>query len=346
MFWVAVFGLLAVLLLYLLHVIRVQQQSRFTALAAALFCVLLCFSASEVALRVYQRVRRGVGFFVSNNDFSDPELGWTGRASFGAEDSTKKHVLIVGDSFTDGMEVAEEDLYSSVLGRELNVEPFAYGGRGYGTLQELMVVERYLDQVQPSLILLQVCSNDLLNNSWELERRSFRQNMGMVRPYLEAEEIVYRYPRSMPAVRQVLAANSRVFHLVFVRWETLLIAVSGLGWVHGVEDDLAAGRLSSELNGSIAATRELLARMKRRAGAIPLKAFMADAPEPYLGHLRAIFAEQQVPLITSIAGAIEKEKQAGRSPVLPDGVHWNEHGHDVVGRALARELRQPPESVK
>jgi alkylation response protein AidB-like acyl-CoA dehydrogenase len=39
-----------------------------------------------------------------------------------------------------------------------------YGGHGYGTLQEYLVIDKYIDEIKPDLILLQVCSNDFTNN--------------------------------------------------------------------------------------------------------------------------------------------------------------------------------------
>jgi hypothetical protein len=62
-----------------------------------------------------------------------------------------------------------------VLGRALGAESFAYGVMGYGTLQQYMILDRYLDEIQPGLIILQMCSNDLINNSLSVEIARDRQ---------------------------------------------------------------------------------------------------------------------------------------------------------------------------
>ena len=78
--------------------------------------------------------------------------------------------------------------------RRLNVEVFAYGGSGYGTLQESLVVDHYLPIVRPDLVLLQVSYNDFINNSFELERASYYNNNFLLRPYLEGDRIRRRFP--------------------------------------------------------------------------------------------------------------------------------------------------------
>jgi len=47
-----------------------------------------------------------------------------------------------------------------------------------------MVLDQYVDFIDPAIILWQYSGNDIINNSYELERSSYINNNGMRRPYL------------------------------------------------------------------------------------------------------------------------------------------------------------------
>jgi hypothetical protein len=97
--------------------------------------------------------------------------------------SDKPRVFVIGDSFTQAPEDASDGkTYYSDL-KKLGLEVFAYGGSGYGSLQEFMILDRYYNVVKPDLIVWQYSTNDVVNNSPELETASRVNNNGMVRPY-------------------------------------------------------------------------------------------------------------------------------------------------------------------
>jgi hypothetical protein len=73
--------------------------------------------------------------------------------------------------------------------------------------------------------------------------------------------------------------------------------------------------------------------MKGTAG-VPLIAFAADGPPPYLDHWRAILARQRVPFILDAAVQVDQRERAGER-LRFDGAHWNRAGHALVGRVLA-----------
>ena len=97
-----------------------------------------------------------------------------------------------------------------LIRRLLDVEVFMYAGPGYGTLQEYLALDRYLPEVRPDLVLVQLCRNDAVNNLWALERSSYLNNNLMVRPYLEGERIVGDY-------RALFAMDGRTVFVLHVR---------------------------------------------------------------------------------------------------------------------------------
>ncbi|MBI4552000.1 MAG: hypothetical protein HY710_07040 [Candidatus Latescibacteria bacterium] len=91
---------------------------------------------------------------------------------YGPKRASTFRVVELGDSFTLGAEVAEEDTYGAVLDRMLNVRPggrqyevLNLGIRAYGTEQELQLLREAGLRYQPDLVILQVyASNDLYEN--------------------------------------------------------------------------------------------------------------------------------------------------------------------------------------
>ena len=50
-------------------------------------------------------------------------------------------------------------------------------------MQEFLILDRYVDTIQPDAILWQYCVNDFINNDNALERLSHINNNGWIRPY-------------------------------------------------------------------------------------------------------------------------------------------------------------------
>ena len=89
-------------------------------------------------------------------------------------------IALLGDSFTEALQVRLEDTYGAVLERELarcpgfrgrNVEVFNFGVSNYGTAQELLTLRDRVWAVEPDLVLLAFFSgNDVWDNSKELKQ--------------------------------------------------------------------------------------------------------------------------------------------------------------------------------
>jgi hypothetical protein len=93
-------------------------------------------------------------------------------------------VAVLGDSFTEALQVAIEKTFSSALERELagcpelkgkNVEVMNFGVSGYGTAQELQMLRHYAWDYSPDLVLLAFFTgNDTQNNSRPLQQDDYR----------------------------------------------------------------------------------------------------------------------------------------------------------------------------
>lgn len=124
------------------------------------------------------------------------EHGFRDRERTVAKPPGTYRIAVIGDSFSEAMQVELDDTYWSILERELNqrgavpgkrVEVLNFGVSGYGTAQQLAMLRHYVGPYDPDMVLLQfLASNDVRNNS-----RTLEPDKG--RPFytLAGDELVY-----------------------------------------------------------------------------------------------------------------------------------------------------------
>ena len=88
-------------------------------------------------------------------------------------------VAVIGDSYAEAIQVAENKTFTAVAGRELadcpllkgkRVEAMNFGVDGYGTAQELITLQRKVWAYSPDIVVLAIfLGNDVRNNSVVLE---------------------------------------------------------------------------------------------------------------------------------------------------------------------------------
>lgn len=305
------------------------------------FSLILFFFAIEVSLRSYERFFHKIPFFKSSIEYYDPLLGWKGKKIFDDSSENKYKIFVIGDSFTAGCGVKETSLYYGALRKRLDAALFVYGGGGYGTLQEFLALEKYYDQVQPDLIILQVCHNDFINNSHELESKSYFNNNNMVRPYFRNGKIEYLLPRTWGRQKMLLGSYSRVLYRLFALFDRFiaLLAKKHYFGMHSIENVIRSeGKNLETFNFSINTTDILVKKIKSKAARTPIVAFAVDNMEPYINEFRAIFKENQIIFIDGIPDLIRDKERSGDRLRLKDNSHWNSEGHQIAGNFLAEEL--------
>ncbi|MET0625322.1 MAG: SGNH/GDSL hydrolase family protein [Pyrinomonadaceae bacterium] len=140
-------------------------------------------------------------------------------------------VAVVGDSYAEALQVAEEDGFTSVLERRLPscpalagraVEVVNFGVSGYSTAQELLTLRRKVWAYEPDLVLLMVTTNNDVTDN--------------VRAFKEADDIPYMLLRGDELVPDDSFRDSAKF-----RFRTSVLARAGrwlysnLRFVHAVQ---------------------------------------------------------------------------------------------------------------
>jgi hypothetical protein len=72
-----------------------------------------------------------------------------GFRQWGDLNSEKPRILFIGDSVTGDPNMSDQDAYFGRVNELVDAEVFAIGGGGYGTLQELMVLRKYVNTIDP-----------------------------------------------------------------------------------------------------------------------------------------------------------------------------------------------------
>jgi len=117
--------------------------------------------------------REGVAYVRINHD------GFRGRDYPRRKPADVIRVAVLGDSYVEAMQVAEDKTFTAVLGRELGncrccrrqrVEAMNFGVDGYGTAQQLITLRRKVWSYSPDIVVLAIfLGNDIRNNSVVLE---------------------------------------------------------------------------------------------------------------------------------------------------------------------------------
>ena len=249
---------------------------------------------------------------------------------FGDPTTSKRKVLVIGDSFTEGETVSTGDAYYERIQRERpDLEVFAFGGGGWGTLQEYLLLDEWVDEVHPDLVLVQMHPNDLINNSHALESRSTTDNNQMTRPYWEHGRVVSRFPENAAwGPLYNLARSSYVLRLINVN-----VAFLRAKQVGSIEQNASPN--DPDVERARDTTAELLAMMQRRAKA-PVVVFSARPDRAFtFGTASGVSEKAGVTFLPGVGEAIDAAQAAGEKPTgLPIDAHWNARGHEIAGRVI------------
>jgi hypothetical protein len=322
--------------------IRTSIKRGLLALAAALVAFLVCEGAARLVLPAWKPPpASGVPFFRP-----DPRLGWALREGWTGEfplphrtthvaiseqgfrdaaraphpPSGKNRVLVLGDSFGFGFGVEHEETFErrlETLRPDLEVVNAAVPG--YGTDQELLLLEERGLALRPDLVLVLFHPNDLLNNEWP-------RQYGYPKP-------VFRVDGDGLRLDNVPVPGGRAYRLLLrtVRSSFLLNRL----WLLTIEPTQnmhESPRLAWDV------TERLLVRLRdesSKAGAhfvVVTFPWIDDRTNAALVRVNAFLAKDGLPHVDLGPDVVANENLERSTE------HWTPAGHEAVARILAREL--------
>ncbi|GAB5450652.1 MAG: hypothetical protein Hals2KO_09800 [Halioglobus sp.] len=240
-------------------------------------------------------------------------------------------LMFIGDSFTHARHVSDENTYFSVLGEQLSAEVFALGVGGYGTLQQYLMLDSYLDEITPDAVIIQLCPNDFINNSFQLEFNSARNNNHKRRPYFSNGRISYRLPKPNPALWHFANEHSRLLYFLLTRLDRLRPAPqpSSEDYINN------RGRSFPAFAQAVEVTGLLLAKIRERVPArVPIYAFVTSEADVF----RELAEDNGIRFVPEVPRALSRARAQGAVLEAGDGAHWNNAGHRIVANALLLPL--------
>ena len=265
-------------------------------------------------------------------------------------------MLILGDSFTAGLHVAEEDSYPARLETSLNsksapgarFEVINAGVPGYSTAQEMELFREIGWKQQPDLVVLAVyLGNDLGNNSIRVTPCHYLVGV-CGRPYYEMREgRLVAIEGGKPLRVQSGEWLDRILGFSIV-YRNFFHATGGAVSEEPPESQIVYG-IESNTRGfpSWVATMELLVRLRKSVDVygIPFVVLVVSTkPEVIASEgsliyrvlresFMAFLTKQGIPYIDPLADLARSQK-AGRSPYYESDHHWNEAGHEIAANSL------------
>lgn len=302
--------------------------------------VLFVLVLVELGVRTYQQLVHKIPFTHSPLSHYDATFGWEGKKIFGNPRTDRLKIFVVGDSFTDGEGADETKMYYRVLAKNLNAELFVYAAGGYGTVQEYLVIDKFYDEIKPDLIVLQVCSNDFINNSYQIEKGSYTTNNLLVRPYWINGEIKYYYPRFLGEYRIGMTHISRLAYMVFNSVDIILADLAAKGKIVSAETIMSEkGMEYKPFVESKEAMTVMVKKMRERANGVPIVAAATNTSPFYTEHFQDVFKAADIPFTIKPAAAVERAEAAGANFSLGKRGHWNSQGNQIFGQALLDEIQ-------
>jgi lysophospholipase L1-like esterase len=277
-----------------------------------------------------------------------------GFREYGNPASKRLKILFLGDSYTGDPKAGDEQMYFSVVKNALHdqhgldVEIFAAGAGGYGTLQEYLFIKEYISTIKPDIFILQFCDNDFTNNYYPWEKYRIVRNQKYLRPYYSLTTDSVYYANSLWArVYRLFYNRSFLFRGVDALIRRLQYKYYYDTYIENKDkyydgySKLTLSETHRLLGDSYPVTRKLFLLLKNEFSKdTRLFTFIPPADvDPQFVNQWLILAGDCgfTPLISPIR-ALEKASMQGAVVLNADGGHYNNLGNRIMGEALAAEL--------
>lgn len=278
----------------------------------------------------------------SPGKFREVTAHWSanGFKRWGDVHTKKTKMLILGDSFTFSSAVSDGEEWYAFLEKAFgNLELFVCGVPGYGSLQEFMMLDKFIDEIRPQAVLIQFCDNDFMDNLHALERLYYPlSNIGF-RPYLESDQIVYKMPVPFSGLRRHSFLADRVLAIYdrHIRKQ----ATKDIDAFSRKKNSKKKGNRGSKSvqklrEEAFEVTNRIYTKIKKRIGnkAIFYLFDMDDDPR-----LEDLCKANGIHYISGVKGALSAKVKEGFPVYLVNDNHWNRLGNKVVGEKLVEYFK-------
>jgi lysophospholipase L1-like esterase len=247
----------------------------------------------------------------------------------------KIRILVLGDSFTEAVDISNGKEYYSYLENIPNVSVFVKGVGGWGTTQEYVFLKNHVKEINPNIIILQFCYNDFINNDYYLSKYSIVHNSGRGLPFLENGSIVYR---DDARIQLPFLKHTRFQRITNYFYKSLLLHI--VPYTKTLDYTLQHDPESiPAFNESIYTTKELFLMMRNASNGA--KIFSFGNCEKYLNsteYYNRITSETGIEVIRGVDEAVNNASQH-EVVFVKDYFHWNPKGHEIAGKIISQHIQ-------
>ncbi len=242
-------------------------------------------------------------------------------------------ILVIGDSFTQADHVSDNEPYYAYLEDIPNVSVFVKGVNAWGTTQEYLFLNKSYDMLKPQIIILQFCDNDFINNDYNLEQRTYWQNIARIRPYFEHGKFIYKNPA---LIQLPLIGDSQLQRFINYKYDALVEKT--ISHDDNLELKIFADQYAvKDFNASIQTTDALIALFSARANHSKIFSFNACI---WLSDESAYTRIMVRHNITVINVAPTLRTLALNNTVYTLDYHWTPIGHKAAGMIMRDQIEQ------
>lgn len=272
-------------------------------------------------------------------------FGHRGQTYIGQKKSEEVRILVLGDSFTEGVHVSENDLFSRVLERlRKEFQVINAGVGGYSTVQEFLYLQSQGIGFQPDLVVLMVFVNDLVENCFP-----FYPAFG-TRPYatfakgkltIISDPIPDGYLKYTLPVPYRMFFNNNSFLYYFINSRVYQPLLGKQMQKYQAEDTKKAKQcgIYKVFFGIIKEMKDFLDTQN-----VPLAMVLIptreDVSEGRSRDLEPIveFCRERGFNCLELMPFFQREIAAGGMPYFPVDIHWTKDGHRIVAEEMSRFL--------
>lgn len=290
--------------------------------------------------------------------------------------SKSLRVAVLGDSYIEGFQVPFEQTISPLLERELaatcatDAEVIGFGVSDYGTAQELLTLQARVRPYAPDVVVLAFhTGNDIRNNSRELDPNANRPYFVLEGDALRQDDSFLDWQAPRRPYYAFISRSAILQQLDHLR-ATMKAARQpsrNVGAEHGVDEPIYRAPSDSKWAEAWVLSESLLLATKREVdeqGAELLLVTLSNGvqvhPDPAvreafaarLGVDDLFYAEQRLGAlgarhgisVLSLAPEFQRHAEAERvflhgfDDAEPGVGHWNERGHALAAKLIARRL--------